>query len=83
VFDVAVIGIPDEEMGERVIAIVQPSPGATPGDDLAAELIAFARRKLGGVKTPRRIDFVSDLPREPTGKLMKRKLRDAYLETAA
>ena len=83
VFDVAVIGIPDEEMGERVIAVVQPAPDATPGDHLAADLIAFARANLGGVKTPRRIDFVEELPREPTGKLMKRKLRDAYLEAAA
>ncbi len=83
VADVAVIGIPDEEMGERVIAIIQPAPDAMPGDDLAAELIAYARGHLGGVKTPRRIDFVAELPREPTGKLMKRKLRDAYLEAAA
>jgi long-chain acyl-CoA synthetase len=82
VFDVAVIGIPDEEMGERVIAVVQAALDVTPDDDLAAELIAYARTNLGGVKTPRRIDFVLDLPREPTGKLMKRKLRDAYLETA-
>jgi long-chain acyl-CoA synthetase len=82
VADVAVIGIPDEEMGERVIAVVQPAPEAMPGDDLAADLIAFARSHLGGVKTPRRIDFVAELPREPTGKLMKRKLRDAYLEAA-
>ena len=83
VADVAVIGIPDEEMGERVIAVVQPAPDAMPGDDLAADLIAFARSHLGGVKTPRRIDFVVELPREPTGKLMKRKLRDAYLDGAA
>jgi long-chain acyl-CoA synthetase len=81
--DVAVIGIPDEEMGERVIAVVQPAPDAMPSDDLAAELTAYARRHLGGVKTPRRIDFVEELPREPTGKLMKRKLRDAYLDAIA
>ncbi len=83
VFDVAVIGIPDEEMGERVIAVVQPAPNVTPDNELAVELIAYARTNLGSVKTPRRIDFVLDLPREPTGKLMKRKLRDAYLEAAA
>lgn len=83
VFDVAVIGIPDEEMGERVIAVVQPAPTVTPDSNLAAELIAYARTNLGGVKTPRRIDFVPELPREPTGKLMKRKLREAYLEAAA
>jgi fatty-acyl-CoA synthase len=82
VIDVAVIGIPDEEMGERVIALVQPSSDVTPDGDLADELIAYARSNLGGVKTPRRIDFVDELPREPTGKLMKRRLRDAYLEAA-
>jgi long-chain acyl-CoA synthetase len=79
VFDAAVIGIPCEEMGERVIAVVQSMPGVVGDTALTEELIAFARRELGGVKTPRRIDFTTELPREPTGKLMKRKLREAYL----
>ncbi|MDB5676737.1 MAG: acyl-CoA synthetase [Sphingomonas bacterium] len=83
VFDVAVIGVPCEEMGERVIAVVQPMPGVAGDAALAEELIAFARRELGGVKTPRRIYFTIELPREPTGKLMKRKVREAYLAAAA
>ena len=82
VFDVAVIGIPCEEMGERVIAVVQPMPGVVGDMALAEALTAFARRELGGVKTPRRIDFTAELPREPTGKLMKRKLRETYLAAA-
>ncbi len=82
VADVAVIGQPDEEMGERVIAIVQPAEHVEPGPELAATLTAFTRTHLGGVKTPRHIDFTHELPREPTGKLMKRKLRDDYLAAA-
>ena len=78
VADVAVIGMPCDEMGETVLAVVQPAPGVTPDANLAEELLTFARRELGGVKTPRRIDFVDELPREPTGKLFKRKLRDRY-----
>jgi long-chain acyl-CoA synthetase len=83
VADVAVIGVPCAEMGEMVLAIVQPAPGVAAGAALADELRAYARRELGGVKTPKRIDFVAELAREPTGKLLKRKLRDAYLAPAA
>ena len=82
VSDVAVIGIPCDEMGEKVIAVVQPAADAVAGGELAAKLLAFARRELGGVKTPRRVDFVTDLPREPTGKLLKRTLREQYLSAA-
>ena len=78
VADVAVIGIPDAEMGESVLAVVEPAAGITPDDALANELIAFARNKLAGFKCPRRVDFIEELPRLPTGKLLKRKLRDAY-----
>jgi long-chain acyl-CoA synthetase len=80
--DVAVIGLPDDDMGEMVIAVVQPADDVEAGPELAAKLTAFARAALGGVKTPRRIDFTRELPREPTGKLMKRKLREEYLATA-
>ena len=78
VADAAVIGVPCEEMGEMVIGVVQPAPGVVADAALAEELRGFARAALGGVKTPRRIDFVDELPREPTGKLFKRALRDSY-----
>ncbi|MBA3896581.1 MAG: acyl-CoA synthetase [Sphingomonadaceae bacterium] len=78
VADVAVVGAPHEEMGEQVVAVVQPADMADAGDTLAEELIAFCRAALSGVKTPRRIDFVETLPRHDTGKLYKRLIRDAY-----
>ncbi len=76
--DVAVIGGPHDEMGEEVIAVIEPAPGVAPGPELAEELTRFCRAALSGVKTPRRFDFVDELPRHPTGKLYKRLLRDRY-----
>ncbi len=76
--DAAVIGAPDEDMGERVVAIVQPLDPADAGEALAEELTAFMRKSLSGVKVPRQIDFRAELPRHPTGKLYKRLLRDEY-----
>jgi long-chain acyl-CoA synthetase len=76
--DVAVIGGPHDEMGEEVIAVVQPLDMADAGEALRDELTAFARLKLSGIKIPRRIDFREDLPRHDTGKLYKRLLRDEY-----
>jgi long-chain acyl-CoA synthetase len=78
VADVAVVGAPHDEMGEQVVAVVQPVAGAEPGPALAEELTAFCRQSLSGVKTPRRIDFVEELPRHATGKLYKRLIRDRY-----
>ena len=78
VADVAVVGGPHEEMGEEVIAVIQPAEGIEPSDDLAAELNAYARANLSHVKTPRRWDFMAELPRHATGKLYKRLIRDAY-----
>ncbi|MGI9169657.1 MAG: acyl-CoA synthetase [Caulobacteraceae bacterium] len=78
VADVAVIGAPHEEMGEEVVAVAQPMDPAEAGEALAAELAAFARANLSHVKAPRRIDFMAQLPRHPTGKLYKRLIRDAY-----
>jgi acyl-CoA synthetase (AMP-forming)/AMP-acid ligase II len=76
--DVAVIGGPHEEMGEEVIAVIQPVDMADANDTLRDDLIVYAREKLSGVKIPRRIDFLAELPRHDTGKLYKRLLRDQY-----
>jgi long-chain acyl-CoA synthetase len=78
VADAAVIGAPDEEMGERVVAVVQPLNMADAGEELADELKAYLRGSLSGVKMPRQIDFREELPRHATGKLYKRLLRDEY-----
>ena len=69
---------PEPDMGERVVAVVQPVDMAEAGPDLAAELTAWCRVELSGVKTPRQIDFAEELPRHATGKLYKRLLRDRY-----
>ncbi|TAJ70041.1 MAG: acyl-CoA synthetase [Phenylobacterium sp.] len=78
VADVAVVGGPHEEMGEQVIAVIQPADWADVGDALRDELMAFARANLSHVKTPRKLEFMRELPRHPTGKLYKRLIRDAY-----
>ncbi|MEE4349876.1 MAG: acyl-CoA synthetase [Pacificimonas sp.] len=76
--DVAVIGVPHEEFGEEVKAVVQPREWADAGPDLEAELIAFVRERLSHVKCPRSVDFEQELPRHDTGKLYKRLLKDRY-----
>ncbi len=76
--DVAVFGIPNEDFGEEVKAVVQPADMAEAGPELAAELIAYCRAHLADVKCPRSIDFRAELPRHPTGKLYKRLLKDEY-----
>ncbi|HVI34441.1 acyl-CoA synthetase [Phenylobacterium sp.] len=78
VADAAVVGAPDEEMGEKVVAVIQPMDWADAGDELRAELMAYARQNLSHVKSPRVLDFMHELPRHPTGKLYKRLIRDAY-----
>jgi long-chain acyl-CoA synthetase len=80
VADCAVFGVPDEEFGESLVAAVQPADGAS----LSPEVVqAFLRERLAGYKVPRRIVFRSDLPREDTGKIFKRRLRELYLQTTA
>jgi len=78
VYDVAVFGIPDAEMGERVHAVVQPADWNDAGPELEAELLAYCREHLAKYKCPQAVDFDPELPREQTGKLYKRLLRDRY-----
>jgi fatty-acyl-CoA synthase len=79
VADVAVIGVPNDEYGEEVKAVVELRPEAGPGnDELAEEILAFCRANLAHYKCPKSVDFVGELPRTPTGKVRKRDIRQAY-----
>lgn len=80
VFDVAVVGVPNEEWGEEIKAVVQLNEGYEPSDELAAEIAAFAAGRLPGYKRPRSVDFTDDLPRMPSGKIVRRTVRDRYWE---
>jgi long-chain acyl-CoA synthetase len=78
VADVAVFGVPSEDLGEEVKAVVQPVEWNEAGAELERELIEYCRLHLSPVKCPRSVDFEAELPRHPTGKLLKRLLRDRY-----
>jgi fatty-acyl-CoA synthase len=78
VSDVAVFGVPDDEMGESVKAVVELRPPATAGPELEGELIGYCREQLASYKCPRSVDFIEELPRDPNGKLYKRLVKDTY-----
>lgn len=78
VADVAVIGVPNEDFGEEVKAVIQPMSWEDATPALAEELIAYCREHLSPIKCPRSVDFERELPRHPTGKLYKRLIRDRY-----
>ena len=78
VMDAAVIGAPDADLGEQVVAVVQPVDMAEPGPALEAELRAYLAPQLARHKIPRLFEFRADLPREANGKLYKRELRDEF-----
>jgi long-chain acyl-CoA synthetase len=81
--DAAVFGVPNDEFGEEVKAVVQPVDGIEPGPDLEAELLAYCRAHLAGYKCPRTIEFDPALPRDPNGKLYKRRIRERYWQGRA
>jgi long-chain acyl-CoA synthetase len=80
VADVAVFGIPHDDWGEEVKAVVEPVEGVEAGPELEAEILDWAKTRLAKFKTPKSIGFTNEMPRDPNGKLYKRKLRDPYWE---
>lgn len=78
VADVAVFGVPNPDWGEEIKAVVQPVPGVVADAALTEELLAFAGDRLAKFKLPRTVDYVTELPRDPNGKLYRRRLRDPY-----
>jgi len=83
VADVAVFGVPDEDWGESVLAVVQPADGASGGPDLAASILASLEGRLARMKWPKSIEFIGEMPRDPSGKLLRRRLRDPYWQGRA
>ncbi|SDM02557.1 acyl-CoA synthetase [Streptomyces wuyuanensis] len=80
VADAAAFGIPHADWGEEVRAVVEPAEGHTPGPELAAAILAHCEQRLAGYKRPRSVDFIGAMPRDPNGKLYKRRLREPYWE---
>lgn len=76
--DAAVFGVPNDEFGEEVKAVVQPAAGIVDGPELEVELISYCREHLAAYKCPRTVEFDTELPRDPNGKLYKRRIRERY-----
>jgi len=74
--DFGVVGVPDDDWGEIVVAVVEPQPGVSPSPDLAAELVEWCRDRIAHYKCPRRVEFTEALPRHDNGKLYKHQLRE-------
>ncbi|HEY2063333.1 acyl-CoA synthetase [Amycolatopsis sp. NBC_01480] len=79
VADIAVFGLPHEDWGEEIKAVVQPAEGITPSPELTSELLAYAATRLARFKLPRSVDYLDELPRDPNGKLYKRRIRERYV----
>ncbi|GAA3531033.1 acyl-CoA synthetase [Amycolatopsis ultiminotia] len=79
VADIAVFGLPHEDWGEEIKAVVQPAEGVTPSPELTTELLDYAATRLARFKLPKSVDYLPELPRDPNGKLYKRRLRERYV----
>ncbi|WAP54661.1 acyl-CoA synthetase [Streptomyces sp. S465] len=78
VADAAAFGVPHEDWGEQVVAVVEPAEEYAPGPDLAAGILDHCATRLAGYKCPKSVDFIAEMPRDPNGKLYKRRLRESY-----
>ena len=78
--DVAVFGVPDEDLGEKIKAVVEPAPGVEPGEEVRERILDFLQGRLALQRRPHSLDFIEALPRDPNGKLYKRRLQDPYWE---
>ncbi len=78
--DVAVFGVPDEDLGESIKAVVEPAPGVEAGEAARRDILDFLGGRLAKQRRPHSLDFIAELPRDPSGKLYKRRLRDPYWE---
>ena len=83
VADACTIGIPDPEWGQQVMTVIEPKTGVEPTDELAEALLGYCRDQLARFKCPRRIEFMASLPRSEAGKILRRKVRDHYVEESA